>query len=155
MKKTHLYLSVTLLSSLSFCKESDRIAVLEEELDNTTLIAYQLWDENDRLKHKVSQLQISGTGNNTPEVKPEVEPDEKKGPPESSKRKLFVMRMTLMNFQLRENRFPETVQELKEVLGTIPVEDRSDSNVIHLQKNGYGGWVYSPDDGSLDINTIK
>ncbi|RME88226.1 MAG: hypothetical protein D6767_10515 [Candidatus Hydrogenedentota bacterium] len=129
---------------------------MEDQLEMTTLMAYQLYEENTRLKNELRRLKASGAviEEKLEKQKPPKE-EELKGPPESSKRKLFLMRMALMNFQLKENRFPETVQELKQVLGEVPVEDRSKSNVIHLTKNGRGGWVYDPDEGTLDFNTYN
>jgi len=75
--------------------------------------------------------------------------------PDSSKKKLFIMKIKLNNFNLRYNSYPDDVQELKSVLDGIPVEDRSDSNIVHVQKNGQGGWVYDPDSGELYINSYN
>ena len=56
---------------------------------------------------------------------------------------------------LANDKYPENVQELKQLLGTVPVEDRSKSNVIHLQRNAQGGWVYDLEEGVMSINTYR
>ncbi len=147
MKKIALIAVILLLAA---CNDEKRLQNLEDELENTSLIAYQLLDENERLKKK-----LKGLGSGETKTIVQTKPRDLKAELESSKRKLFVMRMKVMNFQLRNERFPENVQELKEVLGEVPVEDRTRSNVIHLARNGRGGWTYDPDEGTMSINSTN
>ena len=147
-----LMITAMTLMILAGCKDTSRLQELEDELENTTLIAYQLLDENEKLKKSVSKL-----GRRKPVVQAQtiIQKTEDQTPPlEESKRKLYVMQMKLMNYQLINETFPETVQELKSVLGTVEVEARSNSNVVHLSRNGRGGWWYDPDEGTLDINSF-
>ena len=69
--------------------------------------------------------------------------------------KICIVRMKVMNYQLQNDTYPEDVNELRAVLGDIPLEDVSQSNVIHIERNGRGGWVYDPDEGELDLNSYK
>ena len=79
--------------------------------------------------------------------------------PEISKKNLFIMKMHLNEYFITNNQYPETINGFKsfimEKLGKIPMEGRSDSNVVHLKKNYQGGWVFNPDSGELVINSYK
>jgi len=160
---TFIFFFVTLFGSLG-CKDySSKINKLEENLELTTLIAYQLMIDNQKIKQQLQGLvaQNSGLTTQMTEVKSKAENVSKRvqnvaqPPIETSKRKLFIMKMKLMNYQLKNDKYPENIQELKDVLGAIPLEDRSKSNVIHLRKNGQGGWIYDPDEGTLFINSYN
>lgn len=158
--KGHI-LAIGLMLAAS-CGEDKRLTDLEEELETTTLIAYQLMDDNQKLKKKVKKLENRPIGGpsegggvyvKTGDIK--LTEEETLALLEHSKRKLFVLRMKIMNYQLQNDTYPEDVNELRVVLGDIPLEDVSQSNVIHIERNGRGGWVYDPDEGELDLNSYK
>ena len=143
-----------LMSALFFagCGADERIRQLEEQVELNTLLVYQLQSENDSLKsrlRKVSRTSRSVAPTVAAPAAPAVPPLEK------SKKQLYIMQMKLMNYQLLNESIPDTVQELKGVLGRVPLESRSQSNIIHLERNGRGGWIYDPDEGTLEINTWR
>lgn len=128
--------------------QAEKIAELEEIVETQQGLIHRLTKENDQLGYQIANFE------------PVVAPEEKKvaSPaiiPESSKKKLFIMRIKLNNYNLKYNKYPETINELKGVLDTVEVEDRSGTNTVHLSKNGKGGWYYDPDEGYLDFNTYK
>ena len=146
MKKS---LAVVLVSIWGLsCMQSKKLKRLEEDLETSQLINYQLLDKVNKLERRLSSLQSKPMVVNQTVTAVDTTP-----PAEVDKRNLYIMQMKLMNYQLVNEKYPETVQELKSVLGTIPTEVRSNTNVVHLARNGAGGWVYDPDEGTLDINT--
>lgn len=150
---------ITTMISMTSCEnkneQQSKIETLEKKLENTEYLTYYLIEENEKLTRRIHALETSGNSGRGGQSSREQNEEQTISQLKNSKRKLFVMRMKLMNYQLRYEAFPETVQALKEVLISVPIEDRSGSNVIHLKKNGRGGWVYDPGEGTLEINTYN
>ncbi len=70
----------------------------------------------------------------------------------ASRRKQYLMKIKLNKFAQEKNRYPETMEELQNTLGTVPEEDISRSQRISFDKDNRGGWFYDMHKGEIKPN---
>lgn len=70
----------------------------------------------------------------------------------ASKRKQYLMKIKLNRYYNENGKYPQNLNELRTLLGTIPEEDVSKSSRLVLDKDLKGGWFYSVKKGAIEPN---